>query len=213
MLSSVTFDGLLATPLWGEIAQWMLMSDQVRPLILLTQDITGDAIAAIGTIALIVFLLVFQLMYLAFCALMYFATPTEARADLSIGELARLFVLSIIPIALAYHLAHYLSFLLIVGQYMIPLASDPFGFGWNLFGTTLYLVDIGIVNARFVWITSVIAIVTGHIIAVWLAHVVALRRFRNSRAALRNQIPMLLLMVAYTMLSLWILAQPVVETT
>jgi hypothetical protein len=213
MLSSVTFDGLLATPLWGEIAQWMLMSDQVRPLVLLTQDIAGDAIAAISTIALVVFLLVFQLLYVAFCALMYFATPAKARVDLSIGELARLFVLSIIPIALAYHLAHYLSFLLIVGQYMIPLASDPFGFGWNLFGTTLYLVDIGIVNARFVWITSVIAIVTGHIIAVWLAHVVALRRFRDSRAALRSQIPMLLLMVAYTMLSLWILAQPVVETT
>ena len=123
-------------------------------------------------------------MYLAFCALMYFATPATVRVDLSIGELARLLVLSIIPIALAYHLAHYLSFLLIVGQYMIPLPSDPFGFGWNLFGTTLYMVDIGIVNARFVWITSVIAIVTGHIIAVWLAHVVALRRFRDSRVAL-----------------------------
>jgi len=213
MLSSVTFDGLLATPLWGEIAQWMLLSDLVRPLVLSLQNIAGDAIAAISTIALIVFLLTFQLLYLAFCGLMYFSTPARARVDLSIGELARLFVLSLIPIALAYHLAHYLSFLLIVGQYMIPLVSDPFGFGWDLFGTRLYMVNIGIVDARFVWITSVIAIVTGHIVAVWLAHVVALRRFRDSRAALRSQIPMLFLMVAYTMLSLWILAQPVVETT
>ena len=96
---------------------------------------------------------------------------------------------------------------------MIPLTSDPFGFGWDLFGTRLYFVNIGIVDARFVWITSVIAIVTGHIVAVWLAHVVALRKFRESHAALRSQIPMLFLMVAYTMLSLWILAQPVVETT
>lgn len=213
MLSSVTFDGLLATPLWGEIAQWMLMSDLVRPLILLLQDVTGNAIAAIGTIAMIVFLVLFQFMYAAFCGLMYLATPARARAGLSIGELARLFVLSLVPIALAYHLAHYLSFLLIVGQYMIPLASDPFGFGWDLFGTKLYFPDIAIVNAKFVWITSVIAIVTGHIFAVWLAHVVALRRFRDSKAALRSQIPMLFLMVSYTMLSLWILAQPVVETT
>ncbi len=213
ILSSVTFDGLLATPLWGDIAQWMLVSDLVRPFILLLQDITGNAIAAISTIALIVFLILFQLMYLVFASLMYISTPARARADLTIGEVARLFVLSLIPIALAYHLAHYLSFLLIVGQYMIPLSSDPFGFGWDLFGTKIYFPDIGIVNARFVWITSVIAVVTGHIVAVWLAHVVALRRFRESGAALRSQIPMLFLMVAYTMLSLWILAQPVVETT
>ena len=57
MLSSVTFDGLLATPLWAEIAPWLLMSDLVRPLVLLLQDVTGDAIAAVGTIALSVFLL------------------------------------------------------------------------------------------------------------------------------------------------------------
>jgi hypothetical protein len=179
MLSSVTFDGLLATPLWGEIAQWMLMSELVRPLVLLLQDVTGNAIAAISTIALITFLLIFQLLYLAFCGLMYLSTPATARRDASITELARLFVLSLIPIALAYHLAHYLSFLLIVGQYMIPLASDPFGFGWDLFGTRLYFINIGIVDARFVWITSVIAIVTGHIVAVWLAHVVALRKFQD----------------------------------
>jgi uncharacterized protein YneF (UPF0154 family) len=120
-------------------------------------------------------------------------------------------VLSLIPISLAYHLAHYLSYLLIVGQYMIPLASDPFGFGWNLFGTSRYMVNIGIVNARFVWITSVIAIVVGHIIAVFLAHVTARRLLRDNRAVLRSQIPMLVLMVGYTMISLWILAQPLVE--
>lgn len=212
MLSSVTFDGLLATPLWSEISQWMLFSDALRPLILLLQNITGDAVAATGTIALVVFLLLFQLLYLAFSGLIYYSTPASVRARTSIRELAGLFVLTLIPIALAYHLAHYLSFLLIVGQYMIPLVSDPFGFGWDLFGTGLYIVNIGIVGARFVWISSVIAIVTGHIIAVWLAHVIALRRFRVSGVALRSQIPMLALMVSYTMLSLWILAQPVVET-
>ncbi len=121
-------------------------------------------------------------------------------------------MLSLVPIALAYHLAHYLSCLVLVGQYIIPLSSDPFGMGWDLFGTSLYMADIGIVNARMVWFTSVIAIVTGRIIAVWLAHVMALRTFKNNRAALLSQIPMLLLMVGYTMLSLWILAQPVVET-
>jgi len=212
MLASVTFDGLLATPLWAGIAEWMLYSPAIRPFILALQEPTGHAIAAIGTIAMIAFLLTFQLLYWLFCALMRAVTPAYARSDTNLRDVAGLFVLSLVPIALAYHLAHYLSFLLIVGQYVIPLASDPFGFGWDLLGTRLYQVDIGIVDARFVWITSVVAIVAGHIVAVWLAHVMALRAFRDNRAALLSQIPMLVLMVGYTVLSLWILAQPVVET-
>jgi len=211
MLASVTFDGLLATPLWAGMAKWMLYSESIRPLLLLLQDITGNAVAAIGTIALVVFLITFQLLYLLFSALMYFSVPAANRSGMTILQVAGTFVLSLVPIALAYHLSHYLSYLAIVGQYIIPLASDPFGLGWDLLGTRLYMVDISVINARFVWYTSVIAIVTGHIIAVWLAHVMALRSFRNSRAALFSQIPMLLLMVAYTVLSLWILAQPVVE--
>jgi len=213
MLSSVTFDGLLATPVWAELANWMIYSETIRPLIIALQDITGNAISAVGTIALFGFLLVFQLLYLLFSALMYVFVPATDRVGISIRQVAGLFVLSLVPIALAYHLAHYLSYLAIVGQYIIPLASDPFGMGWNLFGTSLYMVDISVVNARLVWYTSVAAIITGHIIAVWLAHVMALRIFRSNRAALLSQIPMLLLMVAYTMLSLWILAQPVVETS
>jgi hypothetical protein len=122
-------------------------------------------------------------------------------------------VLSLIPIAIAYHLAHYLTYLLIQGQLVIRLASDPFGFGWNLFGTARYRPDIGLVGARFAWYTAVSAIVLGHILAVYVAHVIALREYATRRAALRSQVPMLVLMVGYTMVSLWIIAQPIVETT
>lgn len=211
MLASVTFDGLLATPLWADAARAMLYSESLRPLVVALQDAAGHAVAAVSTIALAAFLLAFQALYWLFAAVMRRCTPVRARAGIGTADVGGLFVLSLVPIALAYHLAHYLSFLLIVGQYAIPLASDPFGFGWDLFGTRLYRVDIGIVDARFVWLTSVIAIVAGHIVAVWLGHVMALRTFRGNRAALLSQVPMLLLMVAYTMLSLWILAQPVVE--
>lgn len=211
MLSSVTFDGLLATPLWAAVSKWMLYSQFMRPLIVGLQEVTGHALAAIATLALVAFLVAFQCLYWIFCALMRAVTPRPSGRPLGLAEFAGLFVLSLVPIALAYHLAHYLSFLLIVGQYLIPLASDPFGFDWNLVGTRLYQVNIGVVDARFVWLTSVIAIVTGHIVAVWLAHVTALRALRDNRAALLSQLPMLALMVGYTVLSLWILAQPVVE--
>jgi hypothetical protein len=125
-------------------------------------------------------------------------------------HLAGYFVLSLVPIAIAYHLAHYLSYLLIAGQNIIPLASDPFGNGWDLFDTKTYRLDIGIVNAKMVWYVAVVAIVVGHVSAVYVAHVMALRVFPTARQALFSQLPMVALMVGYTMVSLWILSQPIV---
>ena len=132
-------------------------------------------------------------------------------AQSNVADLGGMFALSLVPIAIAYHLAHYFSMLMVAGQFIIPLASDPFGFGWDLFGTTLYLIDIGVVDAKFIWYLSVVAIVTGHIVAVWVGHVTANTMFRNADIASRSQYPMLVLMIAYTILSLWILAQPIVE--
>ena len=195
LLSTVTFDGFTATPLWVDIQSSLYAA---------LPSVTG-----VGSLGLIAFPVVFIGIYLLFAALM--ATASGNR--LPVGDLARAFVYSLIPIALAYHLAHFLSFLLIQGQLIIPLASDPFGYGWDLFGTTDYRVNIAIVNARFAWFTAVAGIVVGHIIAVYLAHVIALRTLKEHRPALCSQYPMLALMVGYTMISLWILAQPIVETT
>ena len=91
------------------------------------------------------------------------------------GLTARRYVLSLVPIAVAYHLAHYLSYLLIQGQAVWPLLSDPLNLGWDLFGTRGYEIDIGVVGMRFVWLFAVAAIVVGHVAAVTLAHVEALR--------------------------------------
>ena len=133
-----------------------------------------------------------------------------AGDDLSVSQIARSFVYSLVPIALAYNIAHFFTLLAIQGQLIIPLASDPFGYGWDLFGTAGYKVNIALVNARFAWVLSVIAIVLGHIIAVYLSHVIALRAMRDHRSAMRSQYPMLGLMVMYTVISLWIVAQPIV---
>src|SRR4030095_12757951 len=85
---------------------------------------------------LVGFWLLFLGAYLAICAIM---ATLMARSPV---ELARSFALTLVPIAIGYHVAHYLVFLLIQGQYIVPLASDPFGKGWNLFGTSGYRVDI-----------------------------------------------------------------------
>ena len=82
------------------------------------------------------------------------------------------------------------------------------GFEWNLFGTMGYKPNIGLVDARFAWIVSVAALVLGHIVSVFTAHVIALRSVRRHNIAGRSQYPMLVLMVFYTAVSLWVIAQP-----
>ena len=125
-------------------------------------------------------------------------------------RLLRIYIGEAEALAIAYHLAHYLSYLLITGQYFIPRVSDPFGYGWDLFGTADYKIDIGQLSARVAWYLAVTFVVLGHVFAVYVAHVVARRTFGGGRAALLSQVPMVVLMVLYTMVSLWILAQPMV---
>lgn len=216
MLSTVTFDGFIETPLWVAIVDWILLAPLLLPVLTVLHKTLGSLLPLIQSVALGLFPLVFLAIYMVFVWLMRYVVSTAARGDagdrrIPTTDLARLFVLTLVPIAIAYHLAHYLAYLLVAGQYIIPLASDPFGFGWDLLGTSLYRIDIGVVDARFVWYTAVIAIVVGHIIAVCLAHLMALYVFKDARLATKSQYPMLGLMVCYTMISLWILAQPVVE--
>ena len=80
----------------------------------------------------------------------------------------------------------------------------------DLSGTADYRINVGVVNAKFIWFMSVGVIVLGHIIAVYLAHVISMARVSDHESALRGQYPMLGLMVFYTATSLWIVAQPLV---
>ena len=56
---------------------------------------------------------------------------------------------------MAYHVAHNLGYLLLRGQELIPLLSDPLGRGWDLFGTAGWSPDLTLVGARFEWYVAV----------------------------------------------------------
>lgn len=198
-LATVTFDGL------QETSTWVILQSNLFSLI---SGLGSNTIGTFDTMGLIFLPLIFLGAYMLFS----WGIKALSRDEGSVSDVARAFVFSLVPIALAYNLAHFISLLLIQGQLIIPLASDPFGFGWNLLGTADYKVNIGIINAKTVWFLSVGAIVIGHIISVYIAHVISLRRVANHSLALRGQYPMLLLMVLYTASSLWIIAQPIVES-
>jgi hypothetical protein len=107
--------------------------------------------------------------------------------------------------------AHYFHYLLVQGQLIIPLLSDPLGRRWDLFGTAMYYLDIGILDARFIWYLAITSIVAGHVISIWLAHRLALREFGARGKAVAASVPLTVLMVLYTIISLMVIADPLVQ--
>jgi hypothetical protein len=197
VLAAVSFDGFLETPAWAAVND-AFATDATQA-------------TALRTAALVVAPLLFLSIYIAFCRLIAWSGGGASGGGRT-ARIAGLFVLTLVPIAIAYQVAHYLSFLVTAGQYAIALVSDPFGWGWNLFGTANHLVRPNIVGARMVWLLSLGAIVAGHVAALYLGHLLSMREFADRRAATRSEWPMLVLMVGYTMLSLWIIAQPIVNS-
>src|ERR1700733_12352866 len=125
-------------------------------------------------------------------------------------ERALLFGFSLIPIAFVYNLSHYFTLLFTDAPRLLPLISDPFGAGGDLFGTAQFLHQpMNPPPARFVWHIQVGLILLGHVVSVYLAHVQALRIFPEGRKALWSQFPMLVLMIALTSMGLWILSLPI----
>ena len=117
------------------------------------------------------------------------------------------FLLSLVPIAFAYMLAHYFSLFLIQGQFIIPLASDPLGRGWDLFGTADFQPNYAIVSPETVWYVQWSGSSIGHVAGLAIAHDRAVALFPRRSDALRSQCPMLVLMVLFTVGGLWLLNQ------
>ncbi|MFN3077710.1 MAG: hypothetical protein ABT940_12700 [Alphaproteobacteria bacterium] len=204
VLSTVTFDGLMATPQWIGALEWTLEQPQARALLISAKSLGIDAMVLAESLALAAVPVVFLAAFLACCRLVGTLAGSPHRA----GTLARAYALSLVPIAIAYHLGHYLSFLALTGQQIVYLVSDPFGFGWNLFGTAGYRIDSGVLDPEFTWMAAVVAIVLGHVFSVFLAHATALHLDGVNRRMLLGQVPMVAFQVGYTVLSLWLFSQP-----
>jgi hypothetical protein len=135
------------------------------------------------------------------------ATSAAGRLVRAPRSLVPDFVLPLVPIVFAYLVAHYFSLFLIQGQFAIPLASDPFGRGWDLIGTADFAPNLAVVSPETVWYVQVASLTVGHVAGLAIAHDRAVSLFEDRRAALRSQYPMLGLMVLYTVGGLWLLSQ------
>jgi hypothetical protein len=140
----------------------------------------------------------------------FIAAVRIARLGDEHGVVARRFAWSLIPIAIAYVLAHNVSLILTGVPVMIRSLSDPLGRGWNLLGTA-DLFEGYVASPALVWFAEIILVVGGHILGVLGAHRVALRLAGGHADAVRSQYSLTVLMSVFTVMTLWLLSQPVVE--
>jgi len=182
MIGTVTYDGMSGAGWWAD-----LVGD-------LRREMWFESLALVGTVLLI-------------GAAYYGASHLAGRlagGGRTGHEIAAGFAHTLVPIAFAYAFAHYFSLIVFEGQQLIHAASDPFGRGWNLFGTDDWQV-VFTPSQLWIWYVQVIVIVLGHIAGVILAHDRALAEF-DPEVAVRTQYAMLVLMVSLTGLGLFILA-------
>ncbi len=211
MLASTAFDGLHATQPWARLF-WEdfggLLAPWIGDNIVQTYPLLRRLFVAYEAMGLLMSPLFYLLAYLACLA----AMKRIVRSELTLHELACRFAYTLLPIALVYHATHYYTLVVTQGLMILRLASDPFGIGWNLFGTALWLHRPVLPDMNWVWHTQVGLILLGHVASVVLAHFEALRLFRSPRRATISQLPMLALMLAFTVFGLWILALPITAT-
>jgi hypothetical protein len=191
LLASTTFDNLSETVGWHDFLS----------------TIGADALPhlLVGTLALALFALPFLGTYLA---TMWLA-QRQLRYPGGVGSLGRVFGWSLVPIGIAYVLAHNAPLLITGLPQLVRFMSDPFEQGWNLLGTA-YLWQGFVASPRLVWFIEIALIVSGHILAVLAGHRTAVRLAPSESAAARSQYALTALMSLYTIVTLWLLAQPLV---
>lgn len=181
-LGSTGYDGLSGTRWWADVIG----------------DRLGWEATVVATIGLVSVIVLVAAVWCGACALVGRIGDRDGR------EMAVVFAPSLIPIVLAYAIAHYFSLLVFEGQDFIALASDPYGQGWDLFGTAANPVDYTAVSTDTIAWVQATAIVIGHILGVVAAHDRAVSIW-DPRRAERTQYPLLAVMIAYTVGGLAIL--------
>ncbi len=190
-LAGVSFDGLNETVPWGQALNLLF------PPFLKTFGPLW-AVQAVGTLGLAGLWLAFLLVFIIAVFVTRSLGDPRVRAAQPLGQTVGLYAATLLPIAAGYVIAHYLT-LVVAGVLWIPeLIRHP---------VTSVQPNLAWLPSSAVWYMSVGAIVIGHIAAIALAHRIALRD--APARPVRAGLPLVALMVGYTVLSLWIIAQPI----
>lgn len=198
-LSTVSYDGWARTFAWLELIGVNPLEFPGRSA-LVVQSSAGLVVA--GLLLVMVFLL---------CTYSGFRL---SRVQESFLQFAGRLIYSMIPISLMFHCAHYLTQVLVNGQYLVLSLNDPLGTGRNLLGLDGAHVTTSFLNhlepVILIWGFQTAVIVVGHVVGIVMAHRIALDQCQDSGQAFRSQVFLAGLMVLYTVFGLWLLSTPAI---
>lgn len=192
------FHGLAMIPLWTH--------HTIPPLRQWFENQIGFDLGylTVFTIAMTGFFAVAIALYMLACQLM---RKTSGNLTYRLRDFFVAFAYPLLPVALAYHLAHNALHFFYEGSKLIRLISDPFGRGWDLFNTAQSPLTM-LIPIQYLWVLQLILVIAGNLAAALLVHRASFRMFGNKHQALRAAIPMILFTAILSVFALWLLSQP-----
>lgn len=192
------FHGLAMIPLWSHhtvppLRSWFEQTLGIDPGHLTVFTL---AMSAFFALAIALYLLACQLMRKASGNLTY-----------RLRDFFVAFAYPLLPVALAYHLAHNALHFFYEGSKLLRLISDPFGRGWDLFNTAQSPLTM-LIPIQYLWVLQLILVIAGNLAAALLVHRASFRMFGNRHQALRAAIPMIVFTAILSVFALWLLSQP-----
>lgn len=157
-----------------------------------------------NTVAMLIFVGASVLVYVAAC---WAAKLASGNLVYGLKSYFVAFAYPLLPVALAYHLAHNALHFFYEGSKLLRLMSDPFGWGWDLFGTASSPLSM-VVPIEYLWVAQVVLVVLGNFASVWLVNRAGYRMFGNRRQALRGTVPMVIFVALLSIAAMWLLSQP-----
>ena len=184
MIGTVTYDGLRETTFWFNLFG------------------TRSYETSFSTMAFLSMNLIVIIFYRFAC---YFAIRVSGE-NYDLNEISLKFGHTMLPIAFAYHVTHYLGLLLFESQTLLYRLNDPLGFGWNLFNAQETTVDY-FLEPIVLWTVMVIVTLAGHMLSVVLAHDLSVKIFGHQKSD-KTQYIFLFITVALTLQALFVLSVP-----
>jgi hypothetical protein len=207
------FHGAAMVPWWGEREGELRRGIIAIQESLFGSDVLGFAGSSGGlmtfTLMMLLAIVLPGAIYYGLCVAM---RKISGRRDYSARQLFIKFAYTLLPIALFYHLAHNATHVFYEWSKLRRLVSDPLGWGHDIFGTARAPLS-ALWSPESIWYLQVTLIVIGHVYGIVVAQREAFRLYHERRASFRVHLVMMVGMIAMSLLSLWLLAQPMYMRT